>query len=177
MTEHEAKRIVSAEENGVVTGASLMERMESNAKSSIFPEIEEVLAQRKKQSGGSKINVDVPGFSHVDHAVEQVMLFEDPNVTDARIPSSLLQTPLPSEAESTDGVVFRGPMDIADERVQKRINHIFALIGATRNVTPPKQEAYQVLELESKTTLAPDIFLIEERSKRTIALRLQRKIT
>ncbi len=173
MVEHEQRRI-SHKETDTSNPSSLMEAMKANAQSSIFPEIRAVLEQREEQAKEAKPNVDVPGFAHVDDAVARILTFEDPEVTEARITSSLLQSPLPSEAESKDGIVNQGPMDVMDDRVQQRIDHIFALAGAARHPYALEDSNQLIVNVTSKTKLAPDILLVEERSIRSVALRFER---
>lgn len=152
---------------------TMIDILVANAQSSIFPEIREILRQRAEQSGEGKVNVDVPGFAHVDHAVDQLGRFDDPNINELRVPSSLLQTTTEPQPDFEGGYPTRGPLPVDHEEVQLRLDHIYALLGSARQ-SPPRDTDLPVVELISKTNLGPNIYAIEERSAASVAVRIIR---
>ena len=163
-------------EHGAPDSSSMVDILKKNAENSNVQGIKDVLKLRQaaELSGEKKVNVDVPGFTHIDSTLEQLKRFEDPDTDEVRITSVILQTTTEPQPDFPGGFPTNGPLPVEHDEVQSRLAHVYALLGAELPHQAEIGEDTLLDQLISKTNLGPNIYAIQERGKASVAVRIIR---
>jgi hypothetical protein len=174
MREHEDS-LHSPEDHDELKETSLVDTLSLNARRFGFSELAEIVQQYAEQKGKTKIDIDAPGYGHVITTIAELLKFEDPEITEVRIPSSELQSTLTAEPDYPGQAPTLGNLPVGNETVQLRLDHVYVLLGAGRHISSSIGPDTILYEQVSRTSLAKDIFAIEERTESTVAVRVVRR--